>query len=99
MSDALNELAELTAEQKEELLVELLREQSSKTSRRGPLSFAQRRLWLIDQMEGGRSTLYNVPLSMRLRGELNVKALERALGEIFRLTCSTPSTRPGAGPP
>src|SRR5712692_4934725 len=84
MSDVMKRLAELTSEQKEELLAELLREQSSKQSRRSPLSFAQQRLWLIDQMEGGRSILYNLPTPLRLRGELNVRALERALGEIMR---------------
>ena len=84
MANTVNELAKLTPEQKEELLAELLREQSSRESRRSPLSFAQQRLWLLDQMEGGRSILYNVPMPLRLRGELNVRALERAVGEITR---------------
>jgi amino acid adenylation domain-containing protein len=48
-----------------------------------PLSFAQERLWFLDQLEGG-STAYNVPAGLRLRGALNVAALERALGEIVR---------------
>ncbi|HWS54555.1 MAG TPA: amino acid adenylation domain-containing protein, partial [Pyrinomonadaceae bacterium] len=48
-----------------------------------PLSFAQQRLWFIDQLEGG-SAFYNVPAALRLRGDLNVEALERALSEIMR---------------
>ncbi len=48
-----------------------------------PLSFAQRRLWLLDRMEPG-SAAYNVPVALRLRGPLDEEALERALGEVVR---------------
>ncbi|MFL5537847.1 MAG: amino acid adenylation domain-containing protein, partial [Longimicrobiaceae bacterium] len=48
-----------------------------------PLSFAQQRLWLIDQVQPG-SAAYNMPLALRLGGALDVGALERALGEIVR---------------
>jgi amino acid adenylation domain-containing protein len=48
-----------------------------------PLSFAQRRLWLLDRMEPG-SAAYNVPFALQLRGTLDVPVLERALGEIVR---------------
>jgi amino acid adenylation domain-containing protein len=48
-----------------------------------PLSFAQQRLWFIDQLEPG-SALYNVPVALRLEGELDVAALERSLQEIVR---------------
>ncbi|HEX2081842.1 MAG TPA: amino acid adenylation domain-containing protein, partial [Longimicrobium sp.] len=53
--------------------------------RSGPLalSFAQERLWFLDRLEPG-SPLYNVPAALRLAGELDVGALERALGEIVR---------------
>ncbi|HEY0022711.1 MAG TPA: amino acid adenylation domain-containing protein [Longimicrobium sp.] len=48
-----------------------------------PLSFAQERLWFLDQLDPG-SAAYNVPGSWRLRGALDEAALERALGEIVR---------------
>ncbi|WP_420130151.1 amino acid adenylation domain-containing protein, partial [Longimicrobium sp.] len=48
-----------------------------------PLSFAQERLWFLDQMQPG-SAFYNVAEALRLSGALNVPALERALGEIVR---------------
>jgi len=48
-----------------------------------PLSFAQQRLWFIDQLEPG-SAAYNLPYAVRLRGALNVDALERGLAEVVR---------------
>ncbi|MCA1612832.1 MAG: condensation domain-containing protein [Acidobacteria bacterium] len=46
-----------------------------------PLSFAQQRLWFIDQLEPG-STVYNVPAAVRLVGPLDVPALRRTLVEV-----------------
>ncbi|MFD2170023.1 amino acid adenylation domain-containing protein [Tumebacillus lipolyticus] len=46
-----------------------------------PLSFAQQRLWFIDRFEPG-SSLYNIPMGVRLRGTLQVAALRQALQEI-----------------
>ncbi len=51
--------------------------------RQAPLSFAQQRLWLIQHLEP-ESTAYNVYNITRLRGPLNVVALEKALNEIVR---------------
>jgi len=48
-----------------------------------PLSFSQQRLWFLDQMQPG-STLYNMPVTRCFHGVLDVRALERALGEIVR---------------
>ncbi|MFN2440683.1 MAG: condensation domain-containing protein, partial [Chitinophagaceae bacterium] len=42
-----------------------------------PLSFAQERLWFVDQVEG--SVLYNLPTVIRLKGSLNKKALVHAM--------------------
>src|SRR5262249_410822 len=48
-----------------------------------PLSFAQQRLWFLDRMEGA-SPAYNVPLAVRIRGEINLEVLESSLAEIER---------------
>ncbi|HEU4556305.1 MAG TPA: non-ribosomal peptide synthase/polyketide synthase [Longimicrobium sp.] len=48
-----------------------------------PLSFAQQRLWFIDQLEPG-STTYNMPSVLPLRGRLDARVLERALAEVVR---------------
>ena len=47
------------------------------------LSFAQQRLWFLDQLEPG-SAFYNSSKSVRLRGRLDEEALERTLSEIVR---------------
>ena len=46
-----------------------------------PLSFAQQRLWVLDQIEPN-NPLYNIPRPLRLSGVLNVEALESALNAI-----------------
>jgi len=48
-----------------------------------PASFAQQRLWFLDQFEPG-SPYYNIPSAVRLTGKLDVVALERTLNEIVR---------------
>lgn len=46
------------------------------------LSFAQQRLWFIDQYEGG-SSRYNVQLVFELQGHVNVKALQSAFSSVI----------------
>jgi amino acid adenylation domain-containing protein len=48
-----------------------------------PLSFAQQRLWFIDQLEPD-SAAYNMPAAVRLLGDLNRTALQSTLSEIIR---------------
>ncbi|HEX6291359.1 MAG TPA: amino acid adenylation domain-containing protein, partial [Herpetosiphonaceae bacterium] len=56
-----------------------------------PLSFAQQRLWLLDQFEPNTAT-YNIPAAVRLRGSLDLAALERTLTEIVRRQASLRTT-------
>ncbi|HEU0078001.1 MAG TPA: condensation domain-containing protein, partial [Longimicrobiaceae bacterium] len=93
MSGVADRLARLSPERRA-ALQELLRQQPAAPAelplvalpRDGsplPLSFAQRRLWFIDQLEPG-SAAYNVPYALRLRGRFDPAVLERAVTEIVR---------------
>ena len=48
-----------------------------------PLSFAQRRLWVLAELEPD-SPAYNMPFALGLGGQLEVSVLARTLGEIVR---------------
>ena len=48
-----------------------------------PLSFAQQRLWFLDQWNPG-SPVYNIPVILRMTGPLNLEVLEKSLIEILR---------------
>ncbi|HEY1939137.1 MAG TPA: amino acid adenylation domain-containing protein [Candidatus Angelobacter sp.] len=48
-----------------------------------PLSYAQQRLWFIEQMDPGNG-LYNVPFGLRLTGTLDPKGLQYSLNEMVR---------------
>ena len=64
-----------------------------------PLSFAQARLWFLDRWQPG-NPFYNIALAIRLKGSLNVAALEQSFNEIvrrheaLRTTFSTVKGRP-----
>ena len=47
-----------------------------------PLSFSQQRMWFLAQMEGISET-YHIPMAVRLRGDLNCDAWQRALDTLF----------------
>ncbi len=48
-----------------------------------PLSFAQQRLWFLDQLQPN-NPLYNIPRTLRMRGPLDAACLERSINEIVR---------------
>ncbi|HEX5223217.1 MAG TPA: amino acid adenylation domain-containing protein [Verrucomicrobiae bacterium] len=50
---------------------------------REPLSFAQERLWFLEQLQPG-VPFNNIPFAFRLEGRVDVAALEKALNEIVR---------------
>jgi amino acid adenylation domain-containing protein len=64
-----------------------------------PLSFAQERLWFLDQLAPGRAT-YNLPYHAELSGPLDTAALESALSavvsrhEVLRATFPAPGGAP-----
>ncbi|MFB1481088.1 condensation domain-containing protein, partial [Corallococcus sp. RDP092CA] len=94
-SDLSKRIANLSPEKRAELLKKLAaQKQAAGTPARGAfplrdrsrpaeLSFAQQRLWILEQLESG-SALYNVPVAVRLEGVLDVAVLERALREVVR---------------
>jgi hypothetical protein len=83
------------SEAQKALLEQRLRGQGTKSAGRAPviprrepgvevpLSFAQQRLWFMEQMEPGRS-IYNIPLALRLSGPLDADTVEQSLNEIVR---------------
>ena len=81
------ELVKRRLEGAEKISLPELRRASATVSDNGveewPLSYAQRRLWFLDQLHPG-SPLYNIPAAVRLRGKLDIDVLERSLGEIIR---------------
>jgi len=48
-----------------------------------PLSFAQQRLWLLDQLEPG-TAVYNIPSAVRLSGDVAPALLVRVFAEVLR---------------
>jgi amino acid adenylation domain-containing protein len=48
-----------------------------------PLSFAQQRMWFLDQLEPGRAT-YNMPAAVWVSGAVNPAALQQSLSEVVR---------------
>ncbi|WP_122722986.1 non-ribosomal peptide synthetase, partial [Pseudomonas viridiflava] len=55
--------------------------QATRHDEQVPLSFAQQRLWFLAQMEDANSA-YNIPLGLQLTGQLDTRALKRALERI-----------------
>jgi amino acid adenylation domain-containing protein len=73
---------DLSRDEKLALIAKLLAEQPQRP-RGFPLSFAQQRLWFVDQA-WPRDPFYNLPTAVHLSGALNHRALEWALTEIVR---------------
>ena len=91
-------IADLSPEQKALLAMRLMKKAAQRKAQEGtpsdrlrpvpregelPLSFAQQRLWFIEQFNPG-SSAYNVPFAVRLTGELDAEALRRTLEEVVR---------------
>ncbi|MEH2455997.1 amino acid adenylation domain-containing protein [Nostoc sp.] len=80
-------VAGLAAEIHKAMKAELVREipPIQRVARDGnlPLSFAQQRLWLLEQLQPN-GFMYNIPVAVRLIGSLSVALLEQSLSEIVR---------------
>jgi hypothetical protein len=92
MTDSFEQATTLSSERLE-LIERLLRKKGisvpqAQTIRRRketgacPLSFAQERLWFLSRMDAGNPA-YNLSAGIRLKGRLDVKALEQTFGEII----------------
>src|ERR1700752_4784947 len=93
LSDLAKRLSELIAEQQTGAALPLQR-----VARDGeiPLSFAQQRLWFLDQLTPG-SFAYNLPAVFRVHGPLDISALEQSLNEVLRRHESLRTTFAGSG--
>jgi amino acid adenylation domain-containing protein len=88
-------LAGLTPEQRALLMLRMRQKAAGRVSREPslqpvprpegglPLSFAQQRLWFLDQWQP-RNPAYNIPSATRLTGRLDVAALRGSLDEVVR---------------
>src|SRR5207237_9655746 len=77
MSTLAKPLVDAKPGEKRALLAERLRKVAGYATR-PPLSFAQQRLWFLDQLLPDHP-LYSVPMVARLSGKLDAGALEKAL--------------------
>src|SRR3954451_2679183 len=80
MTTAIVPPGELSTEDRRARLAEQLRSVAGQ-SESSPLSFAQQRLWFLDQLEPN-SPRYNMPSVARLTGTLDLVALDQALNTI-----------------
>ena len=92
MSEISEQVANLSPEQRDLLVLLLNKKKREAGARTGvttrsrdtdtfPLSFAQQRLWVLNQLQADNA-VYNMGGGVRMSGQLNHRALERALGEI-----------------
>jgi amino acid adenylation domain-containing protein/non-ribosomal peptide synthase protein (TIGR01720 family) len=94
MSDLYQRIASLSPEKRKLLLQQLNKKKEEVFSKAEikpcsrernffPLSFAQQRLWFLNQLDPNNSA-YNIHYALRLSGKLNLIALEQSLNEIVR---------------
>src|SRR5436309_9690054 len=76
MSETPDDLSRLSPDEKRRLLAKLLKAKKA-DARAGPLSYGQRALWLLHQLDPA-SAAYNVPWTWRVRSEVDVEALRHA---------------------
>lgn len=77
MRDRAIDIAGLSAEEKRALLSRLLMEKAAASASAHPLSYGQRALWFIHQLAPDNPA-YTISYAGRIRGDLDIAALERA---------------------
>src|SRR5579875_1127160 len=82
MNKAFKSSANLSSEEKREFLAKLLQKKGG-TSNSFPLSFAQERLWFLDQLAPA-NPFYNVFTALRLEGSLQISALEQSFNLLLQ---------------
>ena len=78
---SLEDKTDLLPAEKRALLAELLRQKADR-KRQVPVSFAQQRLWFLDQLEPGNAS-FNISRAVRVKGQLDLEALRQALNAII----------------
>ena len=86
-----DELRQAITVQKQEIIALLgggddgpaLRPRESSSNDKLPLSYAQQRLWFLDELEPG-TPVYNMPFAVKVRGDLQLPALQAALDDLVR---------------
>src|SRR5215510_6797287 len=73
----------LLAQQTRESSSQVIKPRREKGQGPLPLSFAQERLWILDQLAPG-NPFYNINTGVRLTGTLRAAALEHSLNELLR---------------
>jgi amino acid adenylation domain-containing protein/thioester reductase-like protein len=82
MAESSPQLAALSPEEKRTLLAQLLRKKAQQ-SRSFPLSFAQERLWFLDQLEPA-NPVYNLSAAFRLKTSINAEILQQSINAIVQ---------------
>ncbi len=78
---SIEELAKQISEAKEEAIVII---EKADRSNPLPLSFAQQRLWFIDQYQDGNSANYNMPAALQLKGDLDLNILQESFLRVIQ---------------
>ena len=77
----INKILSSLSPEKRALLEQRLKKDSQKYNS-FPLSFAQRRLWFLDQLDPGSAT-YNIPVAIRMKGDLKIDTLKKSIEKII----------------
>ena len=81
MSGNVAKVSDLSLKERRDLLSTLINDEKG-SAETFPVSFAQQRLWFLSQLEPDNPS-YNLPQILRLKGELNVDALEETINAII----------------